>query len=66
MSALCNIPGCDNELLPRSNLKACSNCRASMGMWKKRGVKAILVRRGKLKKYDSRMETLVPDRKVKT
>lgn len=63
-AGICNIPECGNELSPRSQLPTCPTCRASMGMWKRRGVRAILVRRAKLKKYDSRMETLVP-KKVK-
>jgi hypothetical protein len=33
-----------------------------MGMWKRRGIRAILQRRSRLKKYDSRMETLVDAR----
>lgn len=54
-TAYCNMPECDGELAPRSQLKQCSNCRASMGMWRRRGTAAILQRRSRLKKYDSRM-----------
>lgn len=52
---ICATPECDEELSKRSKLPHCSNCRASMGMWKRRGIRAILIRRSKLKKYDSRM-----------
>lgn len=60
---VCSIPECGNELSERSQLPTCPTCRSSMGMWKKRGIRAILVRRSKLLKYDSRMETLVEGRK---
>lgn len=56
MAAYCLTPECDEEISERSKLDHCPNCRASMGMWKRRGIRAILVRRSKLKKYDSRME----------
>lgn len=59
---ICIIPECGEELSERSSLPTCPNCRASMGMWKRRGVRAILERRSRLKKYDSRMETLVDKR----
>lgn len=36
-----------------------------MGMWKRRGIKAILGRRAKLKKYDCRMEMIVGPKGVK-
>lgn len=56
-NAICSIPECDEELSPNARLPECKNCRASMGMWRRRGIPAILVRRSKLKKYDCRMET---------
>ncbi len=66
MSAkFCCMPECDEELKPNSKLDDCANCRASMGMWRRRGIKAILGRRSRLKKYDSRMERLVGPKEVK-
>lgn len=55
----CCTPECDEEIKPGSKLEHCVNCRASMGMWRRRGIRAILERRKRLKKYDSRMGTLV-------
>ncbi len=55
---ICSIPECGNELSENSKLDACATCRASMGMWKRRGIRAIIERRMRLRKYDSRMETL--------
>lgn len=54
----CVMPECDGEVSPRSESSFCKNCRASMGVWRKRGLRAILSRRSRLKKYDSRMEWL--------
>jgi hypothetical protein len=62
----CVTPECDEEISPRSKLEHCQNCRASMGMWRRRGIKAIMVRRSKLKKYDSRMERLVGPKSIET
>lgn len=59
---ICIIPECGEELSERSLLPTCANCRASINMWKRRGVRAVLERRARLKKYDSRMETLVDKR----
>lgn len=59
---ICSIPECSNELSENSKLETCPTCRASMGMWKRRGIRAILERRSRLKKYDSRMETLADER----
>lgn len=66
MSAVCLTPECDEEISERSKLDHCVNCRASMNMWKRRGIRAILVRRSKLKKYDSRMEFVSAPRAVKS
>jgi hypothetical protein len=63
--AFCCTPECDTEIKPGSKLDHCTNCRASMGMWKRRGIRAILARRSRLKKYDSRMEMLVGPKVVK-
>jgi hypothetical protein len=57
-SNYCSMPECDGELAPGTKLPFCKNCRASMGVWRKRGIRAILARRSRLKKYDSRMATL--------
>jgi len=64
-TGFCCTPECDEELKPGSKLEHCANCRASMGNWRRRGIKAILARRSKLKKYDSRMEMLVGPKGVK-
>jgi Zn-finger nucleic acid-binding protein len=63
---ICVIPECGNELSEGSRLDTCPTCRSSMGMWKRRGIPAILQRRARLKKYDSRMELLADknDKKV--
>lgn len=60
----CCTPECDEEIKPGSKLEHCVNCRASMGMWKRRGIRAILERRKRLKKYDSRMELIAKPRAV--
>lgn len=65
-SGICATPECDEEVSSRSSLPHCKNCRASMGSWKRRGIKAILERRSRLKKYDSRMEMLVGPKAVKS
>lgn len=48
---------CDGELKAKraERTSVCTLCAASMSMWKKRGIRAIMLRRSKLKKYDSRM-----------
>lgn len=59
----CIIPHCDGEVAAESKFKTCSNCRASMGMWRRRGIAATLVRRNTLRKYDTRMSFITePDR----
>ncbi len=50
----CKMPECDEEAAN----DFCKNCRASMGVWRRRGIRAIMARRSRLKKYDSRMEQL--------
>jgi hypothetical protein len=65
MPAICATPGCINELTPRTKLETCSNCRASVGNWKKRRPAERLERRRKLKMYDNRMATLVEDSDLK-
>ena len=57
----CSMPECDGELKETRATRTsfCVNCAASMGMWKRRGIRQILGRRARLKKYDSRMELLV-------
>ncbi len=62
MAKFCITPECDNELAEGSRLPHCATCRSSMGVWRKRGIRAIMERRSRLKKYDSRMETLVDER----
>lgn len=62
----CATPECDEEIKPGSSLDHCVNCRASMNMWKRRGIRAILERRSRLKKYDSRMELIAKPRAVAT
>lgn len=49
----------EKELKPRSQLSTCSNCRASMGIWGRRGAAEVLNRRRKLHIYDLRMENVV-------
>ena len=62
MKKFCSMPECDKELSPNSKLDTCVNCRASMGMWRRRGIPAIIERRSRLKKYDSRMETVIDEK----
>jgi Zn-finger nucleic acid-binding protein len=62
---ICTIPECGNELSENSRLDTCPTCRSSMGMWRRRGIKAILLRRSKLKKYDSRMATVAEQKEKK-
>lgn len=64
-NGFCCMPECDEELKPGSKLEHCQNCRASMGMWRRRGARAILERRSRLKKYDSRMEAISGPKSVK-
>jgi len=60
----CVIPECDRALSPNSKLDACTNCRASMGMWRRRGVPAVLTRRANLKRYDCRMVEVLETSKI--
>lgn len=62
MKKFCTMPECDEELSENARLDTCKNCRASMGMWKRRGIPAIIERRARLKKYDSRMETIIDEK----
>lgn len=68
----CEMPKCDGELKEKRAEKTgfCINCAASMNMWKRRGIRAIMGRRDRLKKYDSRMALIseikaVPDQSAK-
>ncbi len=63
---ICSMPECDGELTENAISPHCKNCRASMGVWKRRGIRAILGRRARLKKYDSRMELLIGPKEVKS
>lgn len=61
MTQACTIPNCDGEVAADSKFKTCPNCRASMGMWRRRGIAATVVRRNTLNKYDTRMSYVVAD-----
>lgn len=60
----CVIAGCEEELPEGRRLDECINCRASINMWKRRGVRAVVERRERLAKYDNRMKTLIGPKAV--
>jgi hypothetical protein len=53
---------CDEtQLSPQAILPTCKNCRASIGSWSRRPIKAVVERRQKLHIYDTRMAQIVED-----
>lgn len=61
----CSIADCDNEVSENSQFTECPTCRASINRWKKRGARAILLRRAKLRKYGDRMDLISGPKEVK-
>jgi len=52
----CSIKECDNELSPRSKLRICALCRATICRWEYRRVSEVLHRMTQLVRYSSRMD----------
>lgn len=56
----CTIPGCRNELSPRSRLDECQPCRAYLVRYLTMSPARVLDRRQKIHLYDSRLQAVMP------
>lgn len=56
----CSMPGCDNEISPRSNLSECKTCRAYLIRYLTTRPAVVLERRRKIHLYDSRLQVIMP------
>jgi hypothetical protein len=54
----CVIEKCDNVLSPRSELKICALCRATINRWAARRPGEVLERQRKLTMYGDRLNNL--------
>jgi len=56
----CTIPGCYNEISPRSRLSECPSCRAYLVNYLKASPARVMERRQKIHLYDSRLQVIMP------
>lgn len=56
----CSIPGCKNEISPRSKLNECPSCRAYLVTYLKASPARVMDRRQKIYLYDSRLQVIMP------
>lgn len=52
----CATAGCPNTLGPNARSEFCPNCRSSWGYWNKKRPAQVVLRRGKLRLFSSRMD----------
>lgn len=61
---VCTVEGCNAELPEGARSTTCKNCRASIGAWKRRPLRDVLLRRARLRKYDTRMVIVEEEKKT--
>lgn len=56
----CSIPGCHNEISPRSKLSECPACRSYLTNYLRATPARVMERRQKIHLYDSRLQVIMP------
>lgn len=56
----CTIPGCHNEISPRSRLSECPSCRAYLIRYLTVRPAIVMHRRQQINLYDSRLQVIMP------
>lgn len=56
----CTIPGCHNEISPRSKLAECPSCRAYLIRYLTSRPAVVMHRRQQINLYDARLQVIMP------